>query len=221
VTNGNGRGWRNRIVDFGTMRADQFQAHPRNWRTHPPAQRRALATSLNKVGWVGAVLVNRQTGHLLDGHERLWQALEQGDDTPVPYIEVDVSEDEEHLILATLDPIGAMAETDAEMLAGLLAELGDVPEFDDADISALLAEIGRSVTEPGEDDWAAAFGGLPDGDRAPFQQMTFTLHDEQAEVVAQAIAQAKRDCDFADQPNENSNGNALYMVCRAYLNGFS
>ena len=59
-----------------------------------------------------------------------------GDETPVPYIEVDVSEDEEHLILATLDPIGAMAETDAEMLAGLLAELGDVPEFDAEDVSA-------------------------------------------------------------------------------------
>jgi len=145
VTNGNGRGWRNRIVDFGTMRADQFQAHPRNWRTHPPQQRRALATSLNNVGWVGAVLVNRQTGHLLDGHERLWQALEQGDETPVPYIEVDVSEDEEHLILATLDPIGAMAETDADMLAGLLAELGDVPEFDAEDVSALLAEIAEQT----------------------------------------------------------------------------
>jgi len=135
------------------MRADQFQAHPRNWRTHPPAQRRALATSLNKVGWVGAVLVNRQTGHLLDGHERLWQALEQGDDTPVPYIEVDVSEDEEHLILATLDPIGAMAETDAEMLAGLLAELGDVPEFDAEDVSALLAEISDQQRLTMPDGW--------------------------------------------------------------------
>jgi len=158
VTNENGRGWRNRIVNFGTMRADQFQAHPRNWRIHPPAQRRALATSLSKVGWVGAVLVNRQTGHLLDGHERLWQALEQGDDTPVPYIEVDVSEDEEHFILATLDPIGAMAETDAEMLAGLLAELGDVPEFDDTDISALLADIAdqAGVSDRADGDGATA-----------------------------------------------------------------
>ena len=158
MTNENGRGWRNRIVNFGTMRADQFQAHPRNWRIHPPAQRRALATSLSKVGWVGAVLVNRQTGHLLDGHERLWQALEQGDDTPVPYIEVDVSEDEEHLILATLDPIGAMAETDAEMLAGLLAELGDVPEFDDTDISALLADIAdqAGVSDRADGDGATA-----------------------------------------------------------------
>ena len=140
------------------MRADQFQAHPRNWRTHPPQQRRALAASLNNVGWVGAVLVNRQTGHLLDGHERLWQALDQGDDTPVPYIEVDVSEDEEHLILATLDPIGAMAETDAEMLAGLLAELGDVPEFDDAEIGALLADIAdqAGVSDRADGDGATA-----------------------------------------------------------------
>lgn len=146
------------------MRADQFQAHPRNWRTHPPQQRRALATSLNNVGWVGAVLVNRQTGHLLDGHERLWQALEQGDETPVPYIEVDVSEDEEHLILATLDPIGAMAETDAEMLAGLLAELGDVPEFDAEDVSALLAEIAEQTGVEVERDVPADPG--PQIDRA-------------------------------------------------------
>ncbi len=154
---GNGH-WRNRIIEYGTRPASQFQAHPRNWRKHPKAQREALAASLNTVGWVGVVLENARTGHLLDGHERLWQALEQGDETPVPYIEVDVSEDEEHFILATLDPIGAMAETDADMLAGLLAELGDVPEFDDAEIGALLAEIAEqtgvelereALTDPG------------------------------------------------------------------------
>ena len=74
---GNGH-WRNRIIEYGTRPASQFQAHPRNWRKHPKAQREALAASLNGVGWVGVVLENARTGHLLDGHERLWQALEQG-----------------------------------------------------------------------------------------------------------------------------------------------
>jgi len=217
---GNGH-WRNRIIEYGTRPASQFQAHPRNWRKHPKAQREALAASLNGVGWVGVVLENARTGHLLDGHERLWQALEQGDETPVPYITVDLAEDEEHLVLATLDPIGAMAQTDAEMLEGILSELRETELVqEDGALERLLAEVGRGVLAPGDDDWAAAFGNLPDGERAPFQQMTFTLHDEQAEVVARAVAQAKRDCDFSGQPNENSNGNALYMICRAYVNGF-
>jgi len=160
---GNGH-WRNRIIEYGTRPASQFQAHPRNWRKHPKAQREALAASLNGVGWVGVVLENARTGHLLDGHERLWQALEQGDETPVPYITVDLAEDEEHLVLATLDPIGAMAETDAEMLAGLLAELGDVPEFDAEDVSALLAEIAEQTGVEVERDVPADPG--PQIDRA-------------------------------------------------------
>lgn len=217
-TNGHTR-WQNRIIGEDMVDADQLLANPTNWRIHPKHQQAALTGVLDNVGWVQRVIVNQRTGHVIDGHLRASLAISRGEQVPVIYVDVD--EDEERLILATLDPLAAMAATDAEMLAGLLADLGDVPEFDDAEIGALLASIGRSVTEPDEDDWAAAFGGLPEGDRAPFQQMTFTLHDEQAEIVAQAVAQAKRDCDFADQPNENSNGNALYMVCRAYLNGFS
>lgn len=142
MTEANGNGWRNRIVDYGVKRADQFQAHPANWRQHPKHQRAALAASLNGVGWVGVVLENVRTGHLLDGHERLWQALERGDETPVPFIQVDVDEDEEMLVLATLDPIGAMAQTDAEMLESILADLRTSELVqDDAALDALLHSI--------------------------------------------------------------------------------
>ena len=70
---------------------------------------------------------------------------------------------------------------------------------------------------PGEDVWGAAMGALPDGDRAPFQQMTFTLHDEQAEAVNAAMARARDMGPFVDSPNENSNGNALARVCETFL----
>lgn len=132
--------WQNRIVGYGTKPADQFEAHPRNWRKHPQSQRDALASSLNGVGWVGAVIENVRTGHVLDGHERIWQALERNED--VPYLQVDVSEDEELLVLATFDPITQMAVTDAEMLEGLLADLrtSELVQDDDA-LDALLASI--------------------------------------------------------------------------------
>jgi DNA modification methylase len=53
--------WRSRIVGTGTEDPTQLLANPRNWRTHPPAQRDALRGSLNTVGWVQQVLVNRAT----------------------------------------------------------------------------------------------------------------------------------------------------------------
>lgn len=56
---------------------------------------------------------------------------------------------------------------------------------------------------------------LPDGDKAPFQQMTFTLADEQAEQLKNAIADIKQTEEYKYVEtfgNENSNGNALYLM---------
>jgi len=56
---------------------------------------------------------------------------------------------------------------------------------------------------------------LPDGDKAPFQQMTFTLADEQAIQIQNAIAEIKltEEYKYAEtMGNENSNGNALYLI---------
>jgi hypothetical protein len=58
---------------------------------------------------------------------------------------------------------------------------------------------------------------LEDGDRAPFQQMTFTLSDAQAETVKQAMEHAKQAEPFIETGNENSNGNALARIAEAYL----
>ena len=64
------------------------------------------------------------------------------------------------------------------------------------------------------DDLGEEFS-LPDGDKAPFQQMTFTLADEQAEQIKNAIADIKKTEEYKYTEtfgNENSNGNALYLI---------
>ena len=56
---------------------------------------------------------------------------------------------------------------------------------------------------------------LPDGDKAPFQQMTFTLADEQAEQIKIATDEIKETEEYKyaeTMGNENSNGNALYLI---------
>jgi hypothetical protein len=60
---------------------------------------------------------------------------------------------------------------------------------------------------------------LPDGDKAPFQQMTFTLADEQAAIIKNAIDDIKETDDYKyaeTMGNENSNGNALYLIVASW-----
>jgi hypothetical protein len=70
--------------------------------------------------------------------------------------------------------------------------------------------------KPTEDQWNDALDNLPDGDKAPFQQMTFTLHNDQAVTVKEAMDIAKTLGAF-DGLNENGNGNAISRVCELFL----
>ena len=56
---------------------------------------------------------------------------------------------------------------------------------------------------------------LPEGDKEPFQQQTYTLADAQAEQIKNAIADVKQTEEYKyceTFGNENSNGNALYLI---------
>jgi hypothetical protein len=138
--------WRNRIVGSGEEAPEQLLANPGNWRTHPAGQRAALRGSLDTVGWVAQVMVNTTTGHVVDGHARVEEAISRGEPR-VPVLYVDLSPEEEALVLATLDPIGAMAERDRGKLDALLAEV----RVDDAGLRRLLADLAgpkKGLTDP-------------------------------------------------------------------------
>ncbi|HEV8697801.1 MAG TPA: hypothetical protein VGQ89_08920 [Candidatus Limnocylindrales bacterium] len=130
--------WRNRIVGHADVAPAELVPNPRNWRGHPPEQQRALSGALAEVGWVAEVFVNRTTGHVVDGHLRIQLALARDEPTvPVTYDEL--SDDEERLVLASLDPLAAMATAEQEQLAALLAGLEPA---DDA-LRALLDDLAR------------------------------------------------------------------------------
>ena len=85
--------WKSRIVGSGEEDPDQLLAHPSNWRSHPKAQRAGAPGPAGSVGFVAQVIVNRRTGHLVDGHLRVEEALSHGQPT-IPILYVDLSEDE-------------------------------------------------------------------------------------------------------------------------------
>jgi DNA modification methylase len=133
--------WRSRITGLGSEDPTQLLANPRNWRTHPGPQRDALRGSLDTLGWVQQVLVNQQTGHVVDGHARIEEAISRGEPS-VPVLYVDLTDEEEALVLATLDPISAMAIPDQAKLAELLAGV----TVDDTGLAALLREMAPPTT---------------------------------------------------------------------------
>ena len=132
--------WKNRIVETADMAVKDLKANPKNWRKHPQAQQNALSGVLDAVGWVAPVIFNRQTGHLIDGHLRLELAVKRKEKT-LPVSVVDLSPEEEAMILATFDPIAAMAEADRQMLAGLM-------QFIETEDEAIRDLLRNTAAEP-------------------------------------------------------------------------
>ena len=58
---------------------------------------------------------------------------------------------------------------------------------------------------------------LPDGDKSVLEQITFTLHREQADTIKNALAVAKKDFDITTEINDNSNGNAIAFIAELFI----
>ncbi len=121
--------WSSKIVGLVEEAPDQLLANPLNARRHPGMQRDAIRASLDLLGWVAPVIMNQRTGNLVDGHARVEEALSARSAT-IPVLIIDVSEDEERIMLATYDPIGALAIADQVVLAGLLDSLPLPPDLE-------------------------------------------------------------------------------------------
>ena len=136
---------RDRIVELRRVKASELLPNPRNWRTHPKGQQDALKGVLAEVGYADALLAREVEGGslmLIDGHLR----AETTPDQEVPVLVLDVNEDEADKILATLDPLAAMAEASAEKLEELLGDVKTNSEAVDAMLSGML---GHDIAEDG------------------------------------------------------------------------
>ena len=186
-----------------TKKLSDLKPAPYNPRAATKKQEKKLQESLTKFGVVEPIIFNKQTGYIVGGHFRVRELKKLGY-KEVECVIVDLSEEDEKELNIRLN--ANTGEWDWDTLANEwnnveeLAEWGlDIPNFDGVGLS----------DEFGEDFQ------LKDGDKAPFQQMTFTLADEQAEQIKNAIADIKQTEEYKyaeTMGNENSNGNALYLI---------
>ena len=132
--------WESRIVGHEKVDPATLKANPLNHRLHPKTQRDVVRDSINEIGFIKSVTVNRLSGLIVDGHERVMQALESQKENPDLLIDVEFVEltpGEEAKALAVLDASSELAEVDPEQITALL----DVADFDDG----LLKELAESL----------------------------------------------------------------------------
>src|SRR5262245_18856696 len=131
---------RNRIKELRHVRAGDLRPHPKNWRKHPEAQQNALRGILAEVGFVDALMVRELPDgslQIVDGHLR----AETTPDAMVPVLVVDLNDAEAEKVLATFDPLAAMAEPDKAQLDALLKGI----ETDSDALAALLDDLAKEA----------------------------------------------------------------------------
>lgn len=191
-------------MDIELRDIDLLTLDPSNARKHGKRNISAIAASLSRFGQRRPAVV-RTDGTVLAGNGMLEAARGLGWSQVAVTVVPDEWSVEE-----------ARAYALADNRTGELAEW-DVAILDDHIVSLVVA--GLDIESLGFDT-PAPLDGLPDladGDKGDLQQITFTLHTEQAEVIRNALAASKALGSFVDTGNENSNGNAIARVCELWL----
>ena len=198
-------------MQIETLAVDRLIPYARNSRTHSDAQVAQIAASIKEFGFTNPVLIDADGG-IIAGHGRVMGARQLGL-AEVPCIRLGHLTDAQRRAYVIADNRLALnAGWDDAMLALEMRDLMDegydvgLTGFDLGEIDKILAQVEETEMPT-----------LPTGEKSPFQQMTFTLHDSQAEQVVRAMKAAAKMGAYVNSPNENGNGNALARICETFL----
>lgn len=202
---------RNRIKELRNVLASSLKPNPKNWRTHPQSQSQAMRGILDEIGYADSLIARELPDGslmLIDGHLR----AETTPDEMVPVQIVDLTEAEADKLLLSLDPLAAMAESNA----AAMQQLCDDAETNNAALQAMWDEMQANVehqpVEIVEDE-------IPEPPADPITKAgdLWILGDHRllcgdstkAEDVAPLMAGAKADMVFADPPYNISFGGTM------------
>jgi len=139
---------RNRIKRHVTIRAGDLVPHEQNFRRHPDEQRAALQGLYDEIGFARSLLAYELPDgrlKLVDGHLR----QEMTPDMEVTVEVLDLNDEEAKLMLASVDPLAALATADAEKLKALLDSFQTDNEALNAMLAGLAADSGILASQEG------------------------------------------------------------------------
>ncbi|OOF39885.1 hypothetical protein BKK49_07110 [Rodentibacter rarus] len=180
-----------------------------NSRTHSENQVNQIVASIKEFGFCNPILIDEDDG-IIAGHGRLLAAQKLNLET-VPTVRlIGLTKAQRKVYIIADNQLALNAGWDLDMLRV------EVEQLSELDFNLSLIGFENDVLDKLL-DIEAEMPVLPDGEKDPFQRKTFTLHDEQAQVVDDAILKAKTSPLIDTGLNENSNGNAIAYICEQWL----
>ncbi len=181
-----------------------------------------LKKSILKYGFSFPMFVwkDKKTNYIVDAHQRkkVLKRLEaEGYEIPaLPTVFINAKDKKEakEKLLQLNSNYGKITQ---DGLYEFLNEPGFELDFEELKLDIDLPDVdmelfGGSFLNDGDSD---SFS-LPDGAKEPFQQITFTLADAQAEFIKGCLGLARKDNTVETFGNENGNGNAIYRVAKEW-----
>ena len=196
--------------DSNLVNVADLVPYKKNPKNHTDKDIDLIIKSIERNGFGEHLLVCPETMEVLSGNGRLLAAKKMGlEQVPVVYAPSGLSEKQKaDLVIAS-------------------NKLVEVSGYND-NLGELIAEFDLQMDDFGIDSDMSMVTDMPkleSGEKSPFQQMTFTLADEQVETLKTALEKAKGTTLYADESisygNTNSNGNALFVIVLEWLNGNS
>ena len=178
---------------------DSIRPYAANAKKHDATQVANVAESIRQYGFVQPIVIDKD-GVIVIGHCRALAAEKLGM-KEVPCVCVDDLTPEQVKALRIVDNKSNESPWDMDLLAAELPGL-DLEGF----------EFDWGIEN--EDEYGTDFS-LPDGDKSEICQMTFTLHEQQKELIEYAMTCVEDEI-TETFGNDNKNGNALYEVIRQW-----
>lgn len=151
-----------------------------------------------------------QDKYVILGGNLRFQGAKKNKEKEIPCIVMDKETSVEKLKEIVIKDNGSFGSWDFDALAN---------EWDDLPLTDWGVPAWNPETKVNPEEFGDEFS-LPSGDKEPFQSMSFSLADAQAEEVKQALEDAKHLEEYKSMityGNANSNGNALALIIEQWI----
>jgi ParB-like chromosome segregation protein Spo0J len=169
-----------------------------------------VASSIKEFGFQQPIVVDKDMS-IIVGHTR-YEAAKKLDLKTVPVVIADLPPLKAKAYRIADNRLNEDSEWDYNFLNIEFTDLLD-NHYDLDNLGFNNQELENFITF--EKDIEQDMPVLSGEDKSPFQQMTFTLHDSQAEIVKNALEYIKKQ-KIEDNINENKNANALTEICKLF-----
>ncbi len=176
-----------------------------NAKLHPVEQIEQIKKSIQEFGNNDPIAID-ENNVIIEGHGR-YIALKELGFKEVEVIRLNhLTEEQKKAYMLVHNKLTMNTDFDLDLLN---EELGNILEID-------MGDFGFDFQTLDPDELDDEFS-LPEGDKEDLEQITFTLHTKQAELIRYAL-NTIIDNDYIEETfgNTNKNGNAIYEVVRQW-----